>query len=42
LRKKRIADGESVDSYLNSYDINKLSPLHKKYLSRAGFGEERS
>ncbi|WP_342754056.1 DEAD/DEAH box helicase [Pantoea sp. MBD-2R] len=41
LRKKRIADGESVDSYLNSYDINKLSPLHKKYLSRAGFGEAR-
>ncbi|WKZ93234.1 DEAD/DEAH box helicase [Chimaeribacter arupi] len=42
LRKKRIADGESVDSYLNSYDINKLSPLHKKYLARAGFGEMRS
>lgn len=38
LRRKRIRDNESVESYLNNYDINKLSPLHRKYLSRAGFG----
>jgi len=40
LRKRRIVDGESVSNYLNSYDINKLSVLHRKYLSRAGFGGE--
>lgn len=37
-KKQRIRDGQSVESYLRTYNIAKLSSLHRKYLEKAGFG----
>ncbi|SPY96514.1 Uncharacterised protein [Proteus mirabilis] len=37
LRKKRISNDQTTGQYLLNYNLDKLSPLHRKYLQRAGF-----
>ncbi|MDQ1213863.1 DEAD/DEAH box helicase [Pantoea anthophila] len=39
LKKQKKNDAMSVGQYLAKYDLDKLLPLHRKYLSRAGFGK---
>lgn len=41
LRKKRISNDQTTGQYLLNYNLDKLSPLHRKYLQRAGFGSAR-
>lgn len=38
LKKERISSEQTTRQYLSLYDLDKLTPLHKKYLQRAGFG----
>jgi superfamily II DNA/RNA helicase len=39
LKKQKKDDDISVGQYLAKYNLEKLLPLHRKYLSRAGFGK---
>ncbi|HFT8658645.1 TPA: helicase-related protein [Enterobacter cloacae] len=38
LKKQKIKSEQTTWQYLVQYNLDKLSPLHKKYLQRAGFG----
>lgn len=38
LKKQRISSDQTTGQYLSFYNLDKLTPLHKKYLQRAGFG----
>lgn len=42
LRNERIRDGQTTEQFLSQYNLEKLSPLHRKYLQRAGFGYSRT
>ncbi|HBQ0106605.1 TPA: DEAD/DEAH box helicase [Klebsiella pneumoniae] len=41
LRNEKIRDDQTTEQFLSQYNLDKLSPLHRKYLQRAGFGSFR-
>lgn len=41
LKKQKMSSEQNTWQYLSQYDLDKLSPLHRKYLQRAGFGSFR-
>lgn len=42
LKKQKIKSEQTTWQYLVHYNLDKLSPLHKKYLQRAGFGSSKT
>ncbi|KVJ54214.1 hypothetical protein [Enterobacter hormaechei] len=41
LKKQKINNEQTTWQYLVQYNLDKLSPLHRKYLQRAGFGSSK-